>query len=124
MGLSRLKKSFSYALRGVSYAFEHEPNMRIHCAVGTVVVLGAFVFPLLAWERVVIIMVVGAVIVVELINSALEYCIDVLKPRLHPAVERSKDVMAGAVLLTVLIAVIVGIVIFGPHLLGVVQLRL
>ena len=52
----------------------------------------------------------------EILNTVLEYLIDLLKPRLHHYVHVIKDVMAGAVLLTALIALAVGVVIFYPYL--------
>jgi diacylglycerol kinase (ATP) len=54
--------------------------------------------------------------VAEALNTAFEYLCDVASPEFHPLVEKSKDVAAGAVLLSALGAVIVAAFVFGPYL--------
>jgi diacylglycerol kinase len=51
----------------------------------------------------------------ELLNTALEYFTDLLKPRLHHYVSLIKDIMAAAVLLTALGSAVIGLIIFLPH---------
>jgi diacylglycerol kinase len=51
----------------------------------------------------------------ELLNTALEYFTDLLKPRLNHYVKLVKETMAAAVLVTALTAVVVGLMIFIPH---------
>ena len=57
------------------------------------------------------------VLTMELLNTALEYFTDLLKPRLHQYVESIKDIMAGAVFLTSACAIVVGLLIFVPYFL-------
>ena len=68
------------------------------------------------WERVALLLLITAVLVLELINSVFERISDGLKPRLHPMVKDIKDIMAGAVFLSSLVAAIIGILIFWPYL--------
>jgi diacylglycerol kinase len=58
------------------------------------------------------------VIATETINTALEVAMDHLSPEIHPEVKIVKDVSAGAVLLTAMTAVVVGLLILGPPLLA------
>ena len=58
-----------------------------------------------------------AVWTAEALNTAFEALCDVTSPGFHPLVERAKDVAAGAVLICAIGAVIVGGIVFGPHLL-------
>ena len=86
------------------------------------VALGAVIlFPLRTTERIVIVLLITMVLTMELLNTALEYFTDLLKPRLHQYVERIKDIMAGAVLLTSLAAVVVGLLIFVPYFIDLVK---
>jgi len=59
--------------------------------------------------------VIGLVILMEIINSAIERITDVLKPRLDNYVKEIKDIMAAAVMLASVIAIIVGLIIFIPY---------
>jgi len=56
------------------------------------------------------------VLALELINSALEAAIDLVSPELHPLAKLTKDAAAGAVLLTAIIATMVGLWTLGPAL--------
>ena len=58
----------------------------------------------------------------EIVNSAVERVTDILKPRIHSYVKEIKDIMAAAVMLSSIGAVLVGLLIFGPHLLAMFQL--
>lgn len=113
---TRLLKSFSYALRGLVLTFKQEQNFRIQIIIGLVVIAAAAYFPLRGWELVIMIALIMAVLVMELLNTAVEHFIDLLKPRLHHYVSTIKDIMAGAVFLTALGAAVIGILIFYPHL--------
>lgn len=109
-------KSLKHAWRGLRLCFRTERSFRIQVA-GTVLVTGlAILFPLQTWERVSLAFVVMVVLVLELINSSLERLVDLVKPRLHEYVGDVKDLMAGAVLVAASAAVVVGFLLFWPHL--------
>jgi undecaprenol kinase len=61
------------------------------------------------------------VLAMELLNTALEYFTDLLKPRLHHYVLVIKDTMAAAVLITSLGALIIGLIIFIPHFIRLIK---
>ena len=119
--LKQLAKSFSYALHGLTLAFKQEQNFRIQIILGILVVASALYLPLRGWELVVTIALTMAVLVMELLNTAVEHFIDLLKPRLHHYVLIIKDLMAGAVLLTSLGALIIGLIVFYPHLVNLLK---
>ncbi|KKR34713.1 MAG: Diacylglycerol kinase [Candidatus Magasanikbacteria bacterium GW2011_GWA2_40_10] len=116
MSLRRLLKSFVDAIHGLRHVFKSEQNFRIQALIGLLVLLAAFYFPLRSWEVILLILLVLLVLLVEILNTVFEYFSDLLKPRLHHYVRVIKDVMAGAVLLTSLVALIVGTIIFYPYL--------
>ena len=60
------------------------------------------------------------VIVAEMINTAIEHCVDMITPDYHPLAARVKNIAAAAVLMASAGAVIVGIVVLGPHLLQLI----
>jgi diacylglycerol kinase len=55
------------------------------------------------------------VLISEIINTAIERIVDILKPRIHPYARLIKDLMAAAVLISVTASIIVGIIIFYPY---------
>lgn len=116
MSLRRLVKSFVDAVHGLKHVFKSEQNFRIQVLVGIFVFIAAIYFPLHNWEVILLILLVLLVLLVEILNTVFEYFSDLLKPRLHHYVGVIKDVMAGAVLLTSLVALIVGTIIFYPYL--------
>jgi len=111
----RFIKSTKDALRGLRVVFKNEQNFRIQILVGLLVVILAFMFPLKIWEIILLILLLVQVLVMELLNTALEYFTDLLKPRLHHYVSLIKDIMAAAVLLTALGSAVIGLIIFLPH---------
>lgn len=121
MKVTNLFKSFKNAFSGIKYAFKNEPNFRIQTFVGFFVAIATIIFPLRTWEVVLVILMLMMVFTMELLNTALEYFTDLLKPRLNHYVFAIKDIMAAAVLVTALGAMIIGLIIFVPHFISLVK---
>jgi diacylglycerol kinase len=115
--LSSRARSFRFAARGIVALLRSQHNAWIHAAASVgVVTLGLRVgLSRVEWSLVVLAMIV--VWSAEAINTALEALCDVASPAAHPLVERAKDIAAGAVLVAAVGAAIVGLLVFGPHLL-------
>ena len=113
-------RSFGHAFRGLALLLRTQHNARIH-ALATVLVLAAGAFlGLSRFEWVLIVLVIGGVWVAEAFNTAIEFLVDLASPEIHPLAGKAKDVAAGAVLITAIASVIVGVLIFGPHILRLV----
>jgi diacylglycerol kinase (ATP) len=109
-------RSFSHAARGVLLMVRRQHNAWIH-AVATILVLAAgFSFQLSGAEWCWIILAISAVWTAEALNTAFEFLADVASPEFHPTVRDAKDVAAGAVLLTTVASVVIGGIVFWPHL--------
>jgi diacylglycerol kinase (ATP) len=93
-------------------------NARIHLVATILVIAAAFYFGLAAAEWILLLIVVGIVWAAEAINTALELIIDMVSPQKHPLAGRAKDVAAAAVLITAIIAALVGVILFAPHVLN------
>lgn len=116
--VGRLIKSFTYAFRGLVKIFREEQNLQIQSAVGLAVVVLGLIVKLNVIEWSIIILVIGSVILMEIANSALERVTDILKPRIHDYVKEIKDIMAAAVMVSSLASIVIGLLIFWPHLFG------
>ena len=119
-GLGRRRvASFGHAFRGVGSALRSEVHLRFHAAA-TVVVLGLGLYCGLGrLEWALVALAVAGVWTAELVNTAIEALTDLASPDFHPLAGKAKDVAAGAVLLAAAGAVVVGVLVFGPHLFSV-----
>ncbi len=111
------QKSFYRAWNGLCIAFRTERSFRVQVAMTGVVIVCLTLFPLVVWERCLLLVVTMVVLVLELVNSCVERLLDLLKPRLFAYVGEIKDLMAGAVLLASVFAAVIGAFILGPHFL-------
>lgn len=114
-------KSFRHALRGVHVVYGAEQSFRVQVYAAALVLVLAGMADVKTYEWIVLILLIGSVLTLELINSVFERLVDVFKPRLHPIVKDVKDIMAAAVLLVSAAAVVVGVIIFYPHVLQLVE---
>jgi diacylglycerol kinase len=114
--LRGLTHSFRAAARGIFVAFKSERTFRVMVAMGLLMLALIAVLPLAAWERVLLLLLTGAILVLELVNSMVERLVDLLKPRLSAYVGEVKDLMAGAVLMASLFAAVLALLILLPHL--------
>ncbi len=95
--------------------------MRRHTVAALFVLALVLVSPLATWQIVAVLIVTALVFVVELVNTALEQLVDLVKPQFHEAARDVKDVAAGAVLLMACTAALVGLLIFGPYALSLIR---
>jgi len=109
-------KSFNNAFNGWHYAFNTQPNIRIHLAVAILVILTGLITGLNKWEWGLILLCIGLVISLEIMNSAVEKLVDLVCPEYSKQAGMIKDLSAGAVLFSAVTAVIVGLIIFIPKL--------
>lgn len=112
----RFARSVRHALRGLREIARTEHSFRVQLAVGTVALLLAFVFPLAVWQRIVVILLVAAVLVLEAMNTIVERLADAVAPRLSDMVREVKDMMAGAVLLVSITSAVIGAIVFLPFI--------
>jgi diacylglycerol kinase len=112
----KVMRSFKHALKGASQVAKEEHNFRVELIAAVVVVLLMFVFDLSIVERAILALVIVLVLVLELVNSVFERVADMLKPRYNEYVREIKDIMAATVLVTALGSVVIGLLIFWPHL--------
>jgi diacylglycerol kinase (ATP) len=75
-----------------------------------------FYFNITNGEWIVIILCFAIVMTAEAFNSAIEKLVDFVSPGIHPQAGKIKDIAAGAVLITAIIAAIIGCIIFIPKI--------
>lgn len=116
LSLVKRAKSFSHAGRGLWLFVRTTPNAWIHIVsfIGVLSLGGYFQITLVEWM---ILILVGCfVLAAEAFNTAIEIDIDLTSPDLHPYARDTKDVAAGAVLISAMAAAVIGLLIFGKYL--------
>lgn len=112
-------KSFSYAFNGIVQFFRTGVNAKIQLVAGMAAIALGFWFDINLTEWMLVFLCIGMVLGMELMNTALEAMADVLHPEHHPKIGLVKDLAAGAVLITAIIAACIGGIIFLPRLLPI-----
>ncbi len=110
-------KSFTHASRGLWIFFKTTHNAWIQIFIFLVAFgLGVY-FKITATEWIALILSAGFVLAAEAINTAIEIDINLTSPEYHPSARDTKDVAAGAVLISAVAALVVGVIIFWPYFL-------
>ena len=112
--IKRFFKSFTYAFTGIKTACKTEQNFLFDFIFAIATIVLGYLLKLSTMEFVVVLLAIGLVISLELINTAVEYTIDMTMPEINPLAKAAKDISSGAVLISAIIALIIGIIIYLP----------
>ncbi len=105
-------ESFNAAVEGFIYVLKNERNMRVHFLAALFLVLLGIYLNFTIIEISVLCLTIALVLAAEMINTALELTVDLVKSEVHPLARIIKDVAAGGVLITSINACIVGYMLF------------
>lgn len=108
-------RSFACAGRGVALTFVSQAHAKIHVLAALVVAVLGVWYAVSPLEWCVLLLCIGLVWVAETLNTAIEFCVDLISPQHHPLAGKAKDVAAGAVLLAAATSVVVAGIIFVPR---------
>lgn len=111
-----LIKSFKNALNGIVFVFRTQRNFKIQLACLLIALIVAVVFELTLFEIAIIVFAGGMVLVGEMMNTGIEKLVDLINPEYHPLARKAKDVSAGVVLVSSLLAAMLGLLIFIPRI--------
>src|ERR1700752_4099781 len=117
MRATSVAASFRYAFAGLRYLLWTQRNAKIHTAIGVIAIALGFAVGFDRYEWLTLVLTIAIVLASEGVNPAIEAVVDLTSPGYHPLAKIAKDVGAGTVLLTAIAAVIVGMLLFLPHLL-------
>ncbi len=116
MCLKKIKRSLSRALKGLRQVWHDENNFRIETILGVIVIVLMFYFETTVIERAILVIMIALVLSLEILNTAVERIVDILKPKIHDYVGVIKDMVAASVLIVSLAALLIGIIIFYPYI--------
>lgn len=109
-------KTFSNARKGFRLVLKSETNIRIHCIIALLVLFFAYKLNFSAIEICIVLLAIAIVIISEMLNTAIEFALDsIYHNKYSRMVGMAKDISAGAVMFASLISVVIGLIIFGHH---------
>jgi diacylglycerol kinase (ATP) len=114
--LIKRAKSFTHAGRGVWIFVKTTHNAWIHIVIFAIALILGLFFQISMGEWIALVITGGFVLAAEAFNTAIEIDMNLTSPEYHPYARDTKDVAAGAVLIAAIISVIVGLLVFIPHL--------
>lgn len=114
-------KSQGHARNGIKLIFKNERNFRIDLIVAFVVISFGFLFQISHIDWIAISLVISMVFMSETINSAIEALCDTVSVEYKVNIKYAKDVSAGAVLVSALVSVITGFIVFVPYIIEFVK---
>ncbi len=114
--LKRLMASFNNAFTGIVETVRTQPNMKIHMIMAFIVLIMCLFFEVSSFQLMILVLCIAFVMFAELVNTALEYLVNLTAQHYHPLAKRAKDAAAGAVLVSAIASVFIGYVIFGDKL--------
>jgi len=118
---NKLIRSFSFAFDGLRLAVQVDQNVRFHLFVGAIALLLSFIFKIEKYDFFIVLISIFFVVITEMVNTAIEEMTNLIKEEHSREARIAKDVAAGAVFLAALFALIVGIIVFLPHFLNLLQ---
>src|SRR6266699_3878834 len=113
---SHFVAGFHYAFSGLWYALRTQRNARVHVVIACLAIAMGIVLHISAVEFAMIFVAISSVFIAEMFNTVIELCVDLASPEYNQLAEIAKDAAAGAVLLSAILAVVIGLFVLGPHL--------
>jgi len=113
-----LLEKINFAIEGIIYTARTQRNIRYHLLAAALVLVISALLPITKGDFLVIILIISLVLMVEVMNTAIEELVNMISPQSNYMAKIVKDITAGAVLISAITSIILGGLIFIPHLLS------
>ena len=120
-GKSKFSESLGHAIDGIQYTASHERNFRIEMFFAILVTIASFILKVSLLEWGILVLVMAMVLALEMVNTSIERAVDLVTKEYRELAKIAKDVAAGAVLIMSMFSVIIGIIIFLPKIIELLQ---
>ena len=117
-GIKRLINSFKFAINGLIDTYRTEQTVWLYIPVSIIVIALGFILKIDKYEWLAVILVLGIILSLELVNTAIESAINLETLKYHPLAKKAKDTASAAVLVFAIVSVIIGIIIFLPKVIA------
>ena len=114
-------KGFVFAFNGWRIFFKTQLNAKFHAIIGILVIFLGCIFQISKFEWAFIFISIGLVLITEMINTAIEFLCNFITLKDNLEIKQIKDISAGAVLISALVAITIGLLIFIPYFTGLIS---
>jgi len=114
--MQKFLRGFKFAINGLVYAIRTQLNVRVQLFSVLIVAVAGFCYQISSLEWLAVVICIGAVLLAELMNTAIETLVDMVSPEFNTKAGLVKDIAAAAVLITALMALAVALIIFVPKI--------
>jgi len=121
-GLGRFFKSVKYSIEGLYYAYRYEQSLWLHGLVTILAIIMGFIFKISFSEWAIIFIALGAILALELINTAIEAAVDLTTTNIHPLAKIAKDCGSAASFVMSIVSIVISMFVFGPYLMKLFEL--
>jgi diacylglycerol kinase (ATP) len=115
MPIKKWLRSADHAIEGILHAAKTQRHLRYHFYAAAFILVLSYVLGLTKNEFLIIALAVIAVLVAEMLNTAVEAMVDLLEPEYHDRARAAKDIAAGAVMITAFGALVIGYIVLFPY---------
>lgn len=109
---AKTSAGFKYAFNGLRVFFKTQLNAKIHLIAAVIVIACGFYYQISKTDWIALTFAIGLVLTTEALNTAIEFLTDKVSPEYSEEAKKVKDVAAGAVLISAITAVIIGLIVF------------
>ncbi len=113
--VQRIVSKFNYAFKGLFIAFSTDNSFKVHFSASIIIIISGLFLRFNSFEWIIITICIGQVLIAELFNTAIEYIVKMFTDEYHELAEKLLDISAGAVLMSVIIAIVLAFLIYYPH---------
>jgi diacylglycerol kinase len=114
--LRKFLLGFVYAFQGLAILVKSERNFKFHLFAFIGISIVGFCFQINKSEWLAVLIISAVILTAESLNSAIEKLCNHLHPEIHPSIKSVKDIAAGSVLISSMIAVVIAGIIFLPRI--------
>lgn len=109
--------SMQFAVRGLLLSLKSQRNFRIDVIIGTIALIVAYYLEFQVQEFAILVLTIGLVLIAEMFNTVIEFVVDAYFGHKYSILAKmAKDISAGAVFVSAIMAVIIGILLFLPKI--------
>jgi diacylglycerol kinase (ATP) len=119
--MKKFIRSFGYAFNGIRIAALTQLNFRVHLVATVLAIVMGFALHISVNEWQWIMLCIALVLITEMLNTAIEFLVNLVSPQYNELAGKVKDVSAGAVLVSAIFALLTGAIIFLPKLLALIN---
>lgn len=114
-GFKRFLNSVKYSFQGLAYGYRFEQSCWIHAFFTIVGIALGIIFKIKLSEWAILFIALGAVLSLELMNTAIEAAVDLTTTEIHPLAKIAKDCGSAATFVMSIVSAVISLFVFGPY---------